>query len=84
VRLAKPSEGEEVSTKYPGRESNVGTRRDDGDVYPFDNLALEYDAWFDKGGSLIFFIEVKAFKSLLPFLPKPWLEVGVRGHSLAM
>jgi len=29
---------------------------------PFDNLASEYDAWFDKEGSLIFFVEVQAFK----------------------
>jgi SAM-dependent methyltransferase len=81
--MEKPSEGGEVSTKYSARESNVGTRRNDGGISPFDNLALEYDAWFDKEGSLIFFIEVQAFKSLLPSLPKPWLEVGVGSGRFA-
>jgi SAM-dependent methyltransferase len=50
---------------------------------PFDDLATEYDAWFDKEGSLIFFIEVKAFKSLLSSLPKPWLEIGVGSGRFA-
>ena len=54
-----------------------------GNVSPFDDLALEYDAWFDKEGSLIFFIEVQAFKSLLPTLPKPWLEIGVGSGRFA-
>jgi SAM-dependent methyltransferase len=46
-------------------------------------LALEYDAWFDKEGSPIFFIEVQAFRELLPSLPKPWLEVGVGSGRFA-
>jgi SAM-dependent methyltransferase len=50
---------------------------------PFDDLAAEYDAWFDKDGSLIFFIEVQAFKVLLPALPKPWLEIGVGSGRFA-
>jgi SAM-dependent methyltransferase len=50
---------------------------------PFDDLASEYDAWFDKDGSLIFFIEVQAFKVLLPALPKPWLEIGVGSGRFA-
>jgi SAM-dependent methyltransferase len=50
---------------------------------PFDDLATEYDAWFDKEGSLIFFTEVKAFKSLLSSLPKPWLEIGVGSGRFA-
>jgi len=50
---------------------------------PFDELASEYDAWFDKDGSLIFFIEVQAFKTLLPSLPKPWLEIGVGSGRFA-
>jgi len=53
------------------------------DFSPFDELALEYDAWFDKDGSLIFFIEVQAFKALLPDLPKPWLEIGVGSGRFA-
>lgn len=50
---------------------------------PFDDLASEYDAWFDKDGSLIFFIEVQAFKTLLPSLPRPWLEIGVGSGRFA-
>jgi len=50
---------------------------------PFDDLAKEYDAWFDKEGSLVYFIEVQAFKSLLPSLPKPWLEIGVGSGRFA-
>jgi SAM-dependent methyltransferase len=50
---------------------------------PFDELAKEYDAWFDKEGSLIYFMEVQAFKSLLPTLPKPWLEIGVGSGRFA-
>jgi SAM-dependent methyltransferase len=50
---------------------------------PFNDLASEYDAWFDKDGSLIFFIEVKAFKAMLPDLPKPWLEIGVGSGRFA-
>lgn len=50
---------------------------------PFDDLAKEYDAWFDREGNLIFFIEVQAFKSLLPTLPKPWLEIGVGSGRFA-
>jgi len=72
-----------VSTKYPERESNIGTRRNDGDVSPFDNLALEYDAWFDREGRLIFLIEARAFRELLPSLPKPWLEIGVGSGRFA-
>jgi len=50
---------------------------------PFDDLAPEYDAWFDKDGSLIFLTEVQAFKSLLPSLPRPWLEIGVGSGRFA-
>jgi SAM-dependent methyltransferase len=50
---------------------------------PFDDLAKEYDAWFDEEGSLVYFIEVQAFKSLLPSLPKPWLEIGVGSGRFA-
>ena len=59
------------------------TVRGSSGASPFDDLALEYDAWFDKEGSLPFFIEVKAFSSLLPFLPKPWLEIGVGSGRFA-
>jgi len=50
---------------------------------PFDDLAPEYDAWFDREGSLIFSIETRAFKTLLPALPKPWLEVGIGSGRFA-
>jgi SAM-dependent methyltransferase len=50
---------------------------------PFDNLAQEYDAWFDNEGRLIFSCEVRAFRRLLPFLPKPWLEIGVGSGRFA-
>jgi len=83
MMLAKPSEGGEVSTKYSARESNVGTRRNDRGISPFDNLALEYDAWFEGEGKPIFAIEVSAFHEVLPSLPKPWLEVGVGSGRFA-
>ncbi|MDD5700695.1 MAG: class I SAM-dependent methyltransferase [Dehalococcoidales bacterium] len=50
---------------------------------PFNNLASEYDAWFDEKGKLIFEIEVKAFQEILPGLPKPWLEVGAGSGRFA-
>jgi SAM-dependent methyltransferase len=61
----------------------TGIKEDKNHSSPFDELASEYDAWFDKDGSLIFFIEVQAFKSLLPALPKPWLEIGVGSGRFA-
>ncbi len=50
---------------------------------PFDELAAEYDAWFDGEGSLIFANEVEALRKTLPYLPKPWLEVGVGSGRFA-
>ena len=50
---------------------------------PFDELALEYDRWFDGAGKLIFDIEVKAFRRILPSLPEPWLEIGVGSGRFA-
>ncbi|MFC1903653.1 class I SAM-dependent methyltransferase [Chloroflexota bacterium] len=49
----------------------------------FDNLAAEYDAWFEGEGKRIFDIEVKAFQEMLISLPKPWLEVGVGSGRFA-
>jgi SAM-dependent methyltransferase len=68
---------------YQTRKSNTERRQNNAEWSPFDDLATEYDAWFDKDGSLIFFIEVQAFKSLLPSLPKPWLEIGVGSGRFA-
>jgi SAM-dependent methyltransferase len=50
---------------------------------PFDDLAPEYDAWFDKDGSLVFLIELQAFELILPSLTKPWLEIGVGSGRFA-
>lgn len=50
---------------------------------PFDDLAVEYDRWFEEKGHLIFDIEVQAFKRLLSSLPKPWLEIGVGSGRFA-
>jgi SAM-dependent methyltransferase len=72
-----------MSSKYRDRESIAGTKQNNSAVSPFNDLAAEYDAWFDKEGSLIFFIEVQAFRTLLPSLPKPWLEIGVGSGRFA-
>lgn len=58
-------------------------KRNRNDFSPFDDLAAEYDAWFDQEGSLIFFIEVQAFQTLLSSLPRPWLEIGVGSGRFA-
>lgn len=71
------------STNYQIRGSNIRGRQNKTEWSPFDDLALEYDAWFDKEGSLIFFIEVRAFRELFPSLPKPWLEIGVGSGRFA-
>jgi SAM-dependent methyltransferase len=55
----------------------------DGIYSPFDELALEYDQWFDGEGKLIFDIEVAAFRKVLPYLPVPWLEIGVGSGRFA-
>lgn len=61
----------------------TGIKRSKPPSSPFDKLASEYDAWFDNEGSLIFSIETQAFKSLLPSLPRPWLEIGVGSGRFA-
>jgi SAM-dependent methyltransferase len=84
MRLISPDTGEEMSSnKHRTVGRNAATRRDNGSFSPFNDLALEYDAWFDKEGSLLFFIEVQGFKVLLPSLPKPWLEIGVGSGRFA-
>jgi SAM-dependent methyltransferase len=83
-KLAKPDQGGDMSPAgYQTRKYNTERRQSNAEWSPFDDLAAEYDAWFDKGGSLLFFIEVKAFKSLLSYLPKPWLEIGVGSGRFA-
>jgi len=49
----------------------------------FDELAQEYDAWFDGEGKVVFAIEVRALQEVLPSLPRPWLEVGVGSGRFA-
>jgi len=49
----------------------------------FNELADQYDAWFDEQGKIIFDIEVCALKSILTDLPKPWLEIGVGSGRFA-
>lgn len=71
------------STDYGTVRRMAGMKRSKNLSSPFDDLASEYDAWFDNDGSLIFFIEVEAFKTLLPLLPKPWLEIGVGSGRFA-
>jgi SAM-dependent methyltransferase len=68
---------------YQTLKSNTERRQNNAEWSPFDDLAAEYDAWFDREGNLIFFTEVQAFKSLLPSLPKPWLEIGVGSGRFA-
>jgi SAM-dependent methyltransferase len=83
-KLAKPDQGGDVSPAgYRTRKSNTGRRQNNAGGSPFDDLATEYDAWFDKDGSLIFFVEVQAFRELLPSLPRPWLEIGVGSGRFA-
>jgi len=50
---------------------------------PFDSLSSAYDTWFEDEGKAIFTIEVQAFQKVLPFLPKPWLEMGVGSGRFA-
>ncbi|MEW6142117.1 MAG: methyltransferase domain-containing protein [Chloroflexota bacterium] len=58
-------------------------RTEKDELSPFDKLASEYDAWFDGEGKLTFNIETRAFRHLLPSLPKPWLEIGVGSGRFA-
>lgn len=50
---------------------------------PFEEYAEQYDRWYDGDGKLIFEIELEAFRSVLPDLPKPWLEIGVGSGRFA-
>jgi len=49
----------------------------------FDELASDYDAWFEKDGKFIFETEVRAFQEILSLLPKPWIEIGVGSGRFA-
>lgn len=69
---------------YRSQELTAGTKRNNSDISPFDDLASEYDAWFDTEGRLIFLIEARAFRDLLPSLPKPRLEIGIGSGRFAV
>ena len=81
--IPSKEEGTTTAEKYRGMERNTGITPKSDSPSPFDDLATEYDAWFDNEGSLIFFTEVQAFKTLLPSLPRPWLEIGVGSGRFA-
>ncbi len=81
--LARIEDKRMSSTNYRTPKPVAGMKRNNSHISPFDDLALEYDSWFDREGSLIFFIELKAFRQLLPSLPKPWLEIGVGSGRFA-
>jgi SAM-dependent methyltransferase len=71
------------STKHLSGAVRTRVRLNSIGFSPFNDMASEYDAWFDKDGSLIFFIEVQAFKALLQSLPRPWIEIGVGSGRFA-
>jgi SAM-dependent methyltransferase len=71
------------SIKHRTQKPIAGMKRNSSDISPFDDLALEYDAWFDNEGSLVFLTEVQAFQALLSSLPRPWLEIGVGSGRFA-
>ena len=71
-----------VSQEYPVSKP-IATSSINPKASPFDHLASDYDAWFEGEGKLTFDIEVQALQEVLPFLPKPWLEVGVGSGRFA-
>jgi len=44
---------------------------------PFDEHAASYDSWFEGEGGVVYDIELRAMRQVLPSLSRPWLEVGV-------
>jgi len=60
-----------------------GANRTRGVLPPFNDLASEYDQWFDKEGRAVFLTELRALAELTPELPKPWLEIGVGSGRFA-
>ena len=84
AKLTGPDRGDGMSpANYGTGESNMESRQNNTEWSPFDDLASEYDAWFENDGNLIFPIEVQAFGEFLPSLPKPWLEIGVGSGRFA-
>lgn len=60
-----------------------GANRTRGVLAPFNDLALEYDRWFDKEGRAVFLTEARALAELSAELPRPWLEIGVGSGRFA-
>jgi SAM-dependent methyltransferase len=60
-----------------------GANRTRGVLPPFNDLASEYDRWFDEEGRAVFLTELRALAELSPELPKPWLEIGVGSGRFA-
>jgi SAM-dependent methyltransferase len=60
-----------------------GNRNPSYSYSTFDRLAERYDSWFEEAGRLIFSTEVRAFRTVLPMLPEPWLEIGVGSGRFA-
>ena len=52
-------------------------------IQVFNSLALDYDAWFEEEGGLIFASEVEALRQVLSLLPKPWIEIGIGSGRFA-
>ncbi len=72
-----------LDEEYSAPEFKMKKGSNNSQAWPFDAMASVYDAWFGAGGKTIFDIEVRAFRDILPFLPKPWLEVGVGSGRFA-
>jgi len=72
-----------LNLKYSALAAKVRAKRSNTEASPFDEVASDYDAWFEGEGKLIFAIEVPAFREVLPSLPKPWLEIGVGSGRFA-
>ncbi len=72
-----------LNRKYLAPEPKVRTRHSSTEVSPFDDLASDYDAWFEREGKPVFAIEVQALQQVLPSLSKPWVEVGVGSGRFA-
>ncbi len=58
-------------------------KENDTSVRPFEDLAWQYDSWYDEEGKLIFAIEADALLGVLDGLPEPWLEIGAGSGRFA-
>ena len=51
---------------------------------PFDDVAGQYDTWFDEEGKLVFETELCSLQQVLPSVHKPWLEIGIGTGRFAL